>query len=699
MGSAGVFVGSMGVENVTIITPHCPFPKTDGRWAADSCCNPNLRFSQCCVPRPVVVARPVIATFKPAVDTTCKTPALVRGLMRHVQRFYINDRDSFCENAFLKASQDIANMVNSFGQCLNDFLNAAKPCANNGDCPNNNCDSDTFTCAPNGYDASPTPLATCIVNNIPPFAIRAFQLFNNVTSTQIAVADLTALIQKVLFKPYCVSNLNLPVPGLNTQAACENDKICTDNTPTCADSNSFCGFGCQPNKQCQMNIGAVNPFVNNQATCTSFGLCIGKDPVTGNDFSTYANSTVCATQSFCTVKSCYPNCDATKCANTGLCLGFPAPPGTGVCVLPFPSMQDGSAPQCPTGQNIGIGCFANLISTQGACTIAKGNWYDYPTNQAQCESGFTICREANGVMSLKNGAECAKCNGRLNKPFKWIQGVWRQRVFKQITSWTPRAPVSKNKWVSGIDFNGFGQFVQNAVRSLSYPLLKSRVMCSVEPLYQATRLFACDCGAEATTGCFDKFKAGASVAFPSAIGNFRAFAGANATYQFADVSVDVPTGSVSASADNTNVVVTKSDVVISATSTRSTKQASTTINVVDNSGTVVGQVVGNGVAVSVAFPSGVTLCVPMSEQVTVSSKYTKAGFVISNSAGNYMLTSVTITSTSNGQLCGTVTDTQTYFPAYVDPSAQPQQPKSSASTASVFSAVVIAVLAILALLF
>jgi hypothetical protein len=677
---------------VTSQTDDCVVDSTSSAWKTDACCNPALQQSQCCAVRTVNETESRVTGFTAALTQKCSNPARAKPL---VDEFITSFRKRIdrCNTIVKGAFTDVNSLEKRMIGCFAIFAQAPK-CKSDADCFGGTCSEKTKACVFKGPE-DPNPVLNCIFAQIPPVSMRNIRQklgFKGISP----LADVLGAFKNATIANDCqdVQGNSLPLNSTTclAQKQC-NLPLVGGNCPT----QGACAF-CDERGICDQ----VLPGLNNQ-TCAAAGFCLGVGPTvpgTGAPFNkaTCENGTFkyCTAYGHCNELN---GCNASTCANSGDCIGFPFLQSTCVFAPMFDEAQNTFT--CPAGRTFSDeGCADATFVNTTSCTAAGGMWYKLPTSKSECEA-FMGCQDPlTKIFSLKNQGECTKCKETYKSRYAWDAGVWTNSVFFQGQKWVMPAQVSVNRFIKAINGANLQKIVQEFLHFEVAPSLKSYLQCAYAPVVNLFESIACDCGTS---------KGPNGTCYPTTqpnidLGTTKAFAGLETLFSDPSVNFLVSNSTVDSTRDVDSFVVGRTpNPDIHATADVSNYYDMFNIHFLNQANAVVGVAVSSGFSVKTtsgtALSAPVKLCIARDKRVVVGPTYTVAAFATKDGSGNLVKTSLSLIGTDySQQMCANVQTSNTYYAAFfttgattsTTPGTSPNKPVGSSSTA---------LLAVLAVLF
>jgi hypothetical protein len=528
------------------------------------------------------------------------------------------------------------------------------------------------------------PLVRCIFKNIPEWMKRVFRL-----NLGIKGIDTDATLYTKFKDAATVSECYVPVLGNNyvftkssqfsTEATCIAEKVC--NIPGgCANNNSQCVVGCGLNGVCSSSVDVFKT----ESSCKEFGYCFGNGYLNGLSFF---NATTCAEKKMCTdflaCENAIPACTETTCTTKGRCVGFPFTQAT--CVTEFKFEAGTGQKTCGLGETQrDFGCESSKGSIQ--CAVSGGRMVQVPTNSAECLAHKICVNAETKTPNLMNEQTCTKCKGNYVSAFTWVPAQWKSAALYQPQKWVAGKMVSKNRWIQGVDVVRLTGILTTVIYLQAINSYKSLYQCAFYPMVKLAETIACDCGtpkAPAGTNCY------APLVVP--VGTFRVFSGVSHTSKNSDYDITPDKNAVSETQDYVDAQVTRTEV-------KSALSASASADLLvsfDTKATASGYLTSDGYSASTSngapLAGKTNLCIKRTV-ASVPAEYSVAGFAtLSN--GQILRSSVVLTNTDfSAQMCGDVTDTNTYYMAFFK-----EGTPTSDSSKITFSAVIFVVAIVLSL--
>jgi hypothetical protein len=234
--------------------------------------------------------------------------------------------------------------------------------------------------------------------------------------------------------------------------------------------------------------------------------------------------------------------------------------------------------------------------------------------------------------------------------------------------------VPANRWINALNLNALNHLINRVITVGALPHYKTYLQCAFLPLLKQAWSFACDCGtskAPAGTNCYPQLP-------PQPVATCQAFSGLNMTVEENDCAIIVDPTTVSETQDCV-------DIVVSTAADSSDDGISTPELVILSDGFSVTTTDGTPLAgpVTLCIHRDQSVALPLGGQVHFCTKDSNDKFVKAN----------TVLITNNDfstQVCGRVSDTQTYYAASFQGT-----PLSSASSNLLGMAILLAVVFLL----
>lgn len=421
---------------VTEETKECPFYSED-----DPCCNPDLAWNQCCIPRTLEFEVDFPSEVSDAFDESCQLSQCSLPILQSYVQGSLTEITGACEPAILASPSELSTRsVVAFTTCLEQFFGKDFDgiiCYTDADCPDvsdSRCDIISNRCLGN-VSALSVAFVDCWINTISTSS-RLSLIERQGWIKKVEHTSLTELIVSTYSQEYCIYNYypimgTLYRPYFTTSTAFPN---CPAGN-FFALTNSIKATPWQSGRQvtggnCAYDFYTIQPNIGQE-------MCIQMESYTSE-----SNVMICETPTSClpvantgevcvladhtiieglTVDECSQrmSCtnpiytDSVSCSLSGVCddneqvyysldsTGWASSHSrAGFCAFPMAAYD---APDCnvlfpgsfPTsfgcvrfGKCIAIGIvvecqvdFDNVTS----CSNGGGRWYPYPTTQQYCE--------------------------------------------------------------------------------------------------------------------------------------------------------------------------------------------------------------------------------------------------------------------------------------------------------------------------
>jgi hypothetical protein len=363
---------------------------------------------------------------------------------------------------------------------------------------------------------------------------------------------------------------------------------------------------------------------------------------------------------------------------------------TGVCVYNF-TVDFWGNPQCQTPLGWSkLGCTNTSITDPTQCT---GTWVRRAFTEADCLAHGSGCYERRFWQPTpKNSSSCSSCGGNYRSLYKWTPAKWVQGEMRAL-EWVPRKFGSINTWNLTINWTKLDDVMNLVVAQMMQKALKSQFLCQYSLTTANIEKIACDCGDVVGSDCFNS-----TTLVP--IGETNLFSGLEVLNEWGKVSVTSFLDSISNSSDSISIIIeaiTDLSFLGGVPLGRSRLGApqggflgtgsSTNYNVVyDDSGNVIGQIVGSGMSLSAGGGFGdVQICMTIDPSIPINPWFNISDFGEPRNGDNANITAQFLNATvSNGQICATINSSGTYFPIYrsLTPLPSPSPTPSASVTPS-----------------
>lgn len=428
----------------------------------------------------------------------------------------------------------------------------------------------------------------------------------------------------------------------------------------------------------------------------------------------------CVTEEQCTTQGrCEDEQDFNYC--TPPTNGSPIPVcRTEFCVTPFQYDANGNilASSCPGAFGGGgpqalyrqtrVGCLNINVTTSLACTLIHGTWHGKASTEEQCSAHGSACirdYRNNWDWTQQPEEECVKCGGQVLPVYRWRTGTVLSSHMEPLT-WQERAWTRKNQWRPAIDQRKLNDEINKVVADISAQQVVNRAAAQYSSMLPLMKVLACDCGDGDGSGCLTDFSpfvvAGECVQDPGSTTMCNGILLSNDTEGGAGVSfqaVQALAGMVAirASVFSNQDGQSVGDGGIHLMSVPSSPSPSSRrllaapegsnsdlYSVIKNDNdAIVGQLIGNGQTVPLGNASSALVCLPQLNQIDLNSNdfsefdfvqgQSVLGFVVLGQPMNLAVDRVV------DSICGTVTETGTYFPIYRKADWETIEPDSTAT--------------------
>lgn len=178
---------------------------------------------------------------------------------------------------------------------------------------------------------------------------------------------------------------------------------------------------------------------------------------------------------------------------TGACL-IPAPIVSGsprVCSL-IRSTYNNTASVFQVNSKLAGVCLDFSVD-RAKCAALGHQFQDVATNSAECAAHGSHCFEVDGSFSAKSAEQCSQCGGKSVPAYRWTAAKVESGVIRRNTAWKPRQTVSINSWSPTVVFPLLDQLIQKVtLRKIAVQQI-SAVSLQMSSVLSTINTLACDC--------------------------------------------------------------------------------------------------------------------------------------------------------------------------------------------------------------
>ena len=429
--------------------------------------------------------------------------------------------------------------------------------------------------------------------------------------------------------------------------------------------------------RCNQGLCSADASITDEAACAATGICQ----------NVVANCASCSN-------------DAATCEANGLCGDYTDfktqidAGNTGVCVKP--ATWSGTAYSCTSPLKLTtLGC-ANLTTPSASSCAAWATtgqrWVNFATDNATCTSnaGYGCYSTSSALFFPRNQSECAICNDCVWKPYySWTQGVWvpgtMQTLIWDTTRYYTAAAVQ-----FAVDYSIVNTDVEAAITKDFSFAYYTDALCRLDGVDSLTNTIVCDC-TPGNSGCFtdrSRSAVGSISVCPYQAKQLETLVG-NITVSDTAVPVGSECHVVSVSSTAVGKYQVPPDHSVTHALFKKIEKNPYLIVVNDKDG-VVGQLISDAATVTFDFTPNdpMILCIPPADFISIDSAATLYTLAKQKTSDNSIVVfdggiPQNIPAGSSGSVvsvCGTITESGTYFAVAVVPNYKTINPRPSSET-------------------